>query len=111
MMKEIGHFITDALQLEIIVIVPDEPDRREQLHAAVKCFEDAMAVRLRGVIDPSRRLMEGEQPRCKCGQVSTWARTTLLETYYFCDAHASLAPDFSQNEPDFGWQRIERTTT
>lgn len=104
--------------VELTVIVPAGSDQYQQMLAAVKAFEDRVAVWLTDYpFDTTLRTIEDDGVKCEiCGKKSTWARAIrilrFLDSAHFCNDHAKNQKDFHHSgSSDFFWRRLGPTNT
>ena len=101
--------------VELTVIVPAGSGQYQQMLAAVKAFEDRVAVWLTDYpFDTTLRTIEEDGPKCEiCGKKPSWVRRTQFAgNHYFCATHAEEESDFGDNSSNnMFWQNLEPATT
>lgn len=104
--------------VELTVVVPAGSDQYEQYLAAVRLFEDRVAIWLTDYpFDTSLRTIESGEAKCVvCGEKADWVRSIrvpgLSGDTPFCTIHAQKQQDFRYCGPStFYWQQLEPATT
>jgi hypothetical protein len=117
--KRVG-FQNDDIAIELMVIVPAGPNQRDELFAAIDCFEEAMETRLG--VPTNKAFRHVEPPICiQCGQTANHVRVKLRdgqaeEKKYFCEIHARDQSEFdysktnrysTANHSNLSWKQLD----